>query len=165
MVSDRSCEMGPEQKPRIYQLTEVFNEAGVPILTFVPPREFSDLVGSLRTSGKHVTLSGPSGCGKTTIAYKALAKAGVNKGGYEWISGRDYSGLENWIEVFAKGLHCSRDEEDVLDNLMMAGIFVIDDFHHLNEAVRTEIGNKLKRWSELGIRIFLIGIAGVNKRL
>jgi ABC-type dipeptide/oligopeptide/nickel transport system ATPase subunit len=60
----------------IYSVSDVFNESEIPVLTFVEPREFNDIVGSLVTSGKHVTLSGPSGCGKTTLAKKSLNDAG-----------------------------------------------------------------------------------------
>ncbi|HQT61583.1 MULTISPECIES: hypothetical protein [unclassified Acidiphilium] len=84
---------------RTYQLSEVFNEADVPVLTFVPPRDFTDLVGSLRTQGKHVTLSGPSGSGKTTLARKALAKAGIDLVGHFWISGRDHSNKYTLVEM------------------------------------------------------------------
>ena len=57
-----------------YTLSDVFNEAQIPAVTFVPPKEFGDIVGSILTSGKHVTLCGPSGCGKTTLRTKLLTK-------------------------------------------------------------------------------------------
>jgi hypothetical protein len=147
---------------RIYQLSEVFNEAEVPVLTFVPPKDFNDLVGSLRTPGKHVTLSGPSGCGKTTLAKKALGKAGIGPGGYHWVSGRDHAHTASLVEVLSAALSC---EPEALGYLHAAGIFVIDDFHHLQQSVREEIGIKLKRWGELGIRVFVVGISGLNKAL
>ena len=54
-----------------YELGEVFNEAGLPEVTYVPPAETKQLRGSLATSGKHVTLVGPSGSGKSTVATRA----------------------------------------------------------------------------------------------
>ena len=38
------------------KLDEVFNEAGLPALTYVAPAEAQQLKGSLLTRGKHVTL-------------------------------------------------------------------------------------------------------------
>jgi MoxR-like ATPase len=74
-----------------FNISDVFNESEVPVLTFVEPKEFNDIVGSLLTSGKHITLSGPSGCGKTTLARKALDSAGFGPGNTHWISGRDFT--------------------------------------------------------------------------
>lgn len=150
---------------RIYQLSDVFNEAKVPVLTFVPPKDFNDLVGSLKTPGKHVTLSGPSGGGKTTLAEKALEKAGIGTGGYYWISGRDYAQKQLLIDTLSSAFSCDCTEAETLGYLKAAGILVIDDFHHLQKSVRDEIGLKLKRWGELGIRVFVVGIAGLNKAL
>src|SRR5215204_5900166 len=109
---------------RLYQLSDVFNEAQVPVLTFVPPKDFNDLVGSLRTPGKHVTLSGPSGCGKTTLAKKALGKAGIGPGGYHWVSGRDYAQTTSLITVLSAALSCDPTEDEALAYLEAAGIFV-----------------------------------------
>ncbi len=154
-----------ETNGRTYQLGEVFNEADIPTLTFVEPRAFNDLVGSLRTKGKHITLSGPSGSGKTTLAKKALDKAGIGTGGHHWVSGRDYSGINEASDFFARAFYCSPDENEYLGYLGACGILVIDDFHHLAETIRNTIGLKLKRWAEVGIRVFIIGIAGLNKPL
>jgi len=141
----------------IYPLSDVFNEAQVPTLTFVPPREFPDIVGSLRTKGKHVTLCGPSGCGKTTLAEKALAKAKVGPGEQHWLSGRDYSSCATLDDMLSKAFACNR--EETLGWLKACGVLVIDDFHHLKESVRHTLARALKRWHELGIRCFVIGIA------
>lgn len=157
--------MSDSTKARIYQLSDVFNEADVPVLTFVPPKDFLDLVGSLRTTGKHVTLSGASGCGKTTLAKKALDRAGIGTGGYYWISGRDYSKHQSLTDVLAEAFSCDPSEEETLGYLQASGIFLIDDFHHLAQGVRDEIGKRMKRWGEQGIRLFIVGISGLNKTL
>ncbi len=44
----------------LYQREQVFNEASMPDVTFVPPKEFPHVRASLRTRGKHVTIIGPS---------------------------------------------------------------------------------------------------------
>jgi hypothetical protein len=157
--------MQDQAQRRIYQLSDVFNEARTPVLTFVPPKDFNDLVGSLRTHGKHVTLSGPSGCGKTTLAEKALDKAGIGTAGYHWVSGRDYANIGSLTKVLAEALNCDPQEDQIVDYLQASGIFVVDDFHYLSRSVRDEIGGKLKRWSELGIRLFIVGISALNKSL
>lgn len=140
-----------------YQLSDVFNEAQIPTVTFVPPREFLDIVGSLRTIGKHLTLCGPSGCGKTTLAKKALEKAQIFPGDQYWISGRDFSDLENLDDVLEKAFGCDRSE--INEWMQACKIIVIDDFHHLCYSARIEIAKRLKRWHELHIRCFVIGIA------
>jgi hypothetical protein len=150
---------------RSYQLSEVFNEATIPVLTFVPPHEFSDLVGSLKTEGKHITLSGASGSGKTTVAHKALERAGIGNDRFHWVSGRDYVSATSLVEFLSREFDCDQNEKEINEYLRISGIFVIDDFHHLPEMIRKDIGLKLKRWNEIGIRVFVIGIAGSNKVL
>ncbi|MBD9358696.1 TIR domain-containing protein [Methylomonas albis] len=147
----------------IYSVSEVFNESEIPVLTFVEPKEFRDIVGSLVTSGKHVTLSGPSGCGKTTLAKKSLDEAGFGPGNTHWISGRDHSNAHSASELFSKEFSC--EENEILICLQAAGIVVVDDFHHLHDDVRNEIGYKLKRWHEQGVRFLVIGIASSSKKM
>jgi len=149
----------------VYSVSDVFNESDVPVLTFVEPKEFNDIVGSLVTSGKHVTLSGPSGCGKTTLAKKSLNDAGFGPGNTHWISGRDYSSATSIIELFSKEFSCEDNDQEILEYLQAAGIVVLDDFHHLDENVLNEIGYKLKRWNEQKIRFFIIGIASSSKKM
>ncbi len=148
-----------QSQSTIYQLDDVFNEAQIPTVTFVEPLLFADLVGAVRTKGKHITLSGPSGCGKTTMAKKALAKAKLDEGDYLWESGRDHAKCESVSELIQSIFACGEVESDQVGWLQVAGMLVIDDFHHLHENVKQEIGKLLKRWHERGVRIFIIGIA------
>lgn len=148
-----------------YSVSDVYNESDLPILTFVEPNEYADMLGSLVTEGKHVTLSGPSGSGKTTLARKALEETGLLPGGVQWISGRDHNSADSVKELFEKMLMKNGQEEELLDELKSGGMVVIDDFHHLQEKLRIEIGYKLKRWNELGARFFIIGIASSNKNM
>ncbi len=123
---------------QIYNIADVFNESEIPVLTFVEPREFSDIVGSIYTTGKHITLSGPSGCGKTTLARKALDESGRGPGDTHWISGRDYARLESLESIFAKEFSCAESIEEITEYLQAAGIVILDDFHHLKENVRQD---------------------------
>lgn len=149
----------------IYNVSDVFNESDLPVLTFVRPGEFSDMVGSLVTEGKHITLSGPSGSGKTTLAKKALQEAKYGPGNTHWVSGRDHTSATTIPDLFSKSFGCSTDDEEILALLQAAGIVILDDFHHLKEPLREAIGYQLKRWNEQGIRFFIIGIASSNKRM
>lgn len=105
----------------IYNISDVFNESEIPILTFVEPRELSDIVGSILTTGKHITLSGPSGCGKTTLARKALDASGRGPGDTHWVSGRDYSRSETLESIFAKEFSCAEVIEEITEYLQAAG--------------------------------------------
>ncbi len=142
-----------------YQLDAIFNEASIPEVTFVKPKEHRDLVASLETKGKHITICGPSGCGKTTLVRKALQDAGVGTGKFEWASGREFSNENSWENFISKRLNCSIDHEDLYSWMKACGILVIDDFHHLKSEVRNQIGKNLKLWHEKEIRILIIGIA------
>ncbi len=142
-----------------HTLSDVFNEAAIPAITFVPPKEFPDLVGSLMTFGKHVTLCGPSGCGKTTLARKALDKAKISSANYHWMSGRTHSEKNLWEDVFATEFGCSPTTSEVTQYLALCGLVVIDDFHHLTKPVRDSIAKLLKLWHEKSIRVLIIGIA------
>lgn len=148
-----------------YNLSDVFNESNIPVLTFVKPKEFNDLVGSISTAGKHITLSGPSGCGKTTLAKKTLEEAGYGSGIIHWLSGRDHATANTIADLFSKEFSCRNVDEEVVEYLQAAGLIVLDDFHHLKESVRNAIGYALKRWHEKGIRFFIIGIASSNKKM
>lgn len=148
-----------------YKLDEVFNEAHLPEVTFVAPAQFKDIVAAVKTKGKHLTVAGPSGCGKTTLVRMALAEAGLNESHSSWISGRDFSAMTSWQEVLAAAFGCEANEETIKQWLSAAGIFVIDDFHHLSRKVRDEIAYLMKRWHELGIRIIAIGIAASSMQL
>lgn len=94
--------MPPEVDERAqYTLGGVFNEAGLPDVTYVTPREAQQLKGSLVTPGKHVTLVGPSGSGKSTVALRALTEVGLSKDEVHVFSGRTYASYSSIIDVLA----------------------------------------------------------------
>ncbi len=98
---------GPEAAPPVHRLGEVFNEAGVPEITYVAPAEARQIKASLATPGKHVTLVGPSGSGKSTVAHRILEQLEFGKDRVHVFNGRSYSAFTSIFEVFEpnSGLH------------------------------------------------------------
>jgi superfamily II DNA or RNA helicase len=150
---------------RQYDLGEVFNEAGLPAVTYVAPAEAKQLKGSLVTKGKHVTLVGPSGSGKSTVAVRALSEIGYDGKDVHVFSGRTYASYGSILEV----LGAEFDEEPALDKLeSWLGLYklvMIDDVHHLSAPARAELASHLKLWHERGIRFFMIGIAKTSEAI
>jgi len=81
------------------KLHEVFNEAGLPEITYVAPAEAQQLKGSLATPGKHVTLVGPSGSGKSTVANRVLESLNLDANKVHGFSGRSYSQATSILEI------------------------------------------------------------------
>ncbi|QUW19902.1 TIR domain-containing protein [Agrococcus sp. Marseille-Q4369] len=146
-------------KRRTYPLSEVFNEAGLPDVTYVPPAEAKQLKGSLATTGKHVTLVGPSGSGKSTVANRALTELKLSASDVHSLSGRSYTGASTILEVLGKEFSVAPTLDDVTEWLKLYRLVMIDDVHHLSVGARAELARYLKLWHEQGIRFFMIGIA------
>jgi len=100
----------------------------------------------------------PVGCGKTTLPEKLWTSENT-EGDYYWMSGRTHAERHSYLEVFACEFQCAQTPEEIVKCLALWKIVVIDDFHHLKQQARNEIGKLLKLWHEQGIRIFIIGIA------
>lgn len=151
--------------PHRYPLGAVFNEAGLPEVTYVAPAEARQLMGSLVTPRKHVTLVGPSGSGKSTVAVRALSEIGYAANDVHTFSGRTYTSFTGILDVLAAEFG----EEPRLDSLepwlQLYTLVVIDDVHHLSTAARTELASHLKLWHERGIRFFMIGIAQTSEAI
>jgi hypothetical protein len=81
------------------------------------------------------------------------------------MSGRDHAQKDSALAVFSDELRCEVSLHSVIDWLKVAGMVVLDDFHHLKQPVRDEIGRFLKRWHEHGVRLLLIGIAESTHQL
>lgn len=60
------------------RVEEVFRISGVPTYTFVEPKEYTNLLVSLRTPGRGVVVEGPSGIGKTSAVETALQRIGAS---------------------------------------------------------------------------------------
>lgn len=128
-------------------LEEVFKLSGLPTFTFVEPVEYDKLLISLRTPGRGVVIEGPSGIGKTTAVKKAL----------------EHLGISNKAILLS-----ARKSDDIgvikaLPAIDDAGIVIIDDFHRLENAVRSNIADHLKTLADEEITTSKIIILGINK--
>lgn len=156
---------GPEAAPPVHRLGEVFNEAGVPEITYVAPAEARQIKASLATPGKHVTLVGPSGSGKSTVAHRILEQLEFGKDRVHVFNGRSYSAFTSIFEVFGAEFGVAPEVGEVEEWLRLYDLILIDDVHHLQLATRNELAANLKLWHERGIRLFMIGIAKTSEAI
>lgn len=137
----------------IYNSIDVFKYPGVPEVTFVEPERFYLLKNSLRQPGLGVIIEGPSGIGKTTALRKATDQLKV-------------SGYLSDLEIISARRH-----EDVrrINHIEQwhHGVLAIDDFHRLDEGVRTYVADYLKDLAdrESPAKLVIVGIPGTEKRL
>lgn len=148
-----------------HKLHEVFNEAGLPDITYVAPAEAQQLKGSLATPGKHVTLVGPSGCGKSTVASRVLESLNLDANKVHGFSGRSYSQTTSILEILGAEFDVAPTLDEIEPWLKAFDIVMIDDVHHLKLEARTELASHLKLWHEQGIRFFMIGIAKTSEAI
>lgn len=143
----------------VFTVDQVFNEARVPTLTYVPPAEGKQIRASLRTQGKHVTLVGASGSGKSTVAEKIIADVFTEKGSVHSFSGRSYASELSILNILGKEFLEEPSAAAIEPWLQAYSLIVIDDVHHLTFEARQELARMLKLWHEKGIKFLLIGIA------
>ncbi|WP_153395335.1 TIR domain-containing protein [Ornithinicoccus halotolerans] len=148
-----------------YELGEVFNEAGLPEVTYVAPSIGQQLKGSLATKGKHVTLVGPSGSGKSTVATRTLASLGFADDDILRLNGRNYAQASTITEIFGQIFGVAPTMEEIEPWLKVYKIIFVDDVHHLSTNARNELASRLKIWHEMGIRFFLVGIAKTSEAI
>lgn len=112
----------------IVKVEDVFKVSGIPTHTFVRPSAYARLKVALRTSGRGVIVEGPSGIGKSTAITKALEDVELD-GHVTKLSARVPGDVE-YLEI--------------LPELRDFGTVVIDDFHRLEESVKSRISDLLK---------------------
>lgn len=133
-------------------LEEVFCDTGRPTYTYVQPTEYLQTKVALRTPGKGVVIEGPSGIGKTTCLLATLDDLGYNA--RQLLSARKKEDREKIEKILAN----SRD----------AGLVIIDDFHKLEDNLKSEIADLLKTAAEErrnDVKLVLIGINNAGDHL
>jgi hypothetical protein len=110
------------------RLEEVFKTNGIPTYTFVPPKEYPQLLLALRSPGRGVVIEGPSGIGKTTAVENALQEIGLDSNVAK-LSARKPADVE-YIEA--------------LPSIGSVGVVVVDDFHKLPDRTRSALADYLK---------------------
>lgn len=123
------------------RLVEVFKTVGLPPYTYVKPAHYGEVRADIEQPGKHLLIEGPSGTGKTCVVYKVFEELGWVQGThYEYLSCRDETAdiaIRRFFDKAAKG-----------EQQPSPPLIVVDDFHLLPAARRTEIGGSLKRLSD-----------------
>ncbi len=127
-------------------LENVYVTAGVPLITYVEPKEFLQLKIALRTRGKCVVVEGPSGIGKTTAIKKALES--LNLKDVVYLSARKKSD-EYKIKQIANG--------------EFNGVQIIDDFHRLDSETKEKISDVMKYLADENIEDQKIVVIGINR--
>jgi len=128
-------------------LEEVFKTGGIPTFTFVQPKEFPDLILSLRTDGRGLVIEGPSGIGKTTAVEAALESLGMTSQVTK-LSARKPKDVE-YIEA--------------LPELGAVGIVIVDDFHKLTDHTRSALADYMKTLADEESKETKVIAVGINK--
>lgn len=130
-----------------YNVEQVFQQSGIPEITFVPPPRYEALRISLRTPGKCCVVEGPSGIGKTTSVTRLIDELGFS-GRVTFLSARRQGDLEYICELPTLG--------DI-------GIVIIDDFHRLDDEIKSSISDLMKLLADEGRKESKLVLIGINK--
>lgn len=110
------------------RVQDVFKVSGVPTYTFVRPSSYNRLKVALDTPGRGVVVEGPSGIGKSTAVAKVLQDLGLDSK-VTMLSARDMGDVEYIAH---------------LPELADTGTVIIDDFHRLEDSVKSSVADLLK---------------------
>jgi hypothetical protein len=138
----------------IYMVEEIFRTEGVPAFTFVKPPNFNDLLVDIRNRGKPVIIEGQSGTGKTTTVRRIIDE-NIPNSKFEYLSARKPNDIKKILSI-ADGTE--------------KGLYVIDDFHRLDNDTQEKIANIVKIAAEdyeedNHPKIVIIGINKVGSEL
>ena len=137
----------PVPEPEPLRIEEVFKIGGVPTFTFVEPAEYARLKVALRTPGRGLVVEGPSGIGKSTAVARALGELDVSNKAQS-LSARNPGDI-GFIELLP-----------TTDDF---GTVVIDDFHVLDNDIRGQIADLLKRLADTEAQRSKLIIVGINR--
>lgn len=128
-------------------LEDVFKRSGVPTHTFVEPKEYNQLVVSLRTPGRGVILEGPSGIGKTTAVETALRSLK----------------LDDCVTKLSARKPADIDYISGLPELGELGVVIVDDFHKLNRETQEKLADYIKILADISSKESKIVLIGINQ--
>lgn len=138
------------------RLAEVFQTVGLPPYTYVKPPYYSEVRADIEQPGKHVLVEGPSGIGKTCVIWKAMEELKWHEGqAFKYISCRDDS-ASSTFQSFLDLAHAGQPTQ--------WPALIVDDFHLLDEALKHDLGSRLKRIADFlfagnpTAKVILIGI-------
>lgn len=126
---------------------DVFKVSGVPTYTFVEPAEFNSLKVALRNPGRGVVVEGPSGIGKST---------GV-------VRGLDAVGMSDRTTILSARRPDDMEYIADLPRLGDFGVAIIEDFHVLDDAIRSEIADFLKALADEEAADKKLVVVGINR--
>lgn len=122
------------------KLEDVFKTVGLPPYTYIKPPYYGEVRGDISQPGKHLLIEGPSGIGKTCVVFKAFEDLGFRADhDFKYVSCRETGAAQVVDGVLAAASNGAPTGPPIL---------VIDDFHLLPTAHRSEIGSQLKRLSD-----------------
>ncbi len=137
-----------------HNLEDVFVTEGVPEYTFATPPNYTAILVDIRRAGKPVIIEGQSGTGKTTVVKKIIS--------------------EIFPDETPKVL-TPREPDDlpIIDGISQESgdqIFIIDDFHRLENSTKDRLANLAKIVAERDDRsglpkLVIIGINNVGSDL
>lgn len=151
ILINSSGEIKIEELPQ-ENVTDVFPLSGVPTITFVEPISFKKLISSIKHKGRGLVIEGPSGIGKTTAIKKAIERLGLTDPQYKYLTARDPDNIELIKKI--------RDWH--------SGIVIIDDFHRLDDSIKSTIADYLKLLADVEIstkKLIVIGIPNTGIKL
>ncbi|WP_395658417.1 TIR domain-containing protein [Nocardioides sp.] len=125
----------------------MFKVSGVPTHTFVRPSAFNRLKVALKTPGRGVIVEGPSGIGKSTAVTKVLEDLGLDDK-ITMLSARDVGDVEYIAHLPEMG---------------GTGTVVIDDFHRLEDSVKSAVADLLKVTADREDPTRKFVIVGINE--
>lgn len=129
------------------RVEDVFKVSGVPTYTFVRPSAYDRLKVALRTPGRGVIVEGPSGIGKSTATTKVLEDLQL-EGRVTLLSARDPGDVE-YVEL--------------LPEMGDIGTVIIDDFHRLEDSVKSTVADLLKVTADREDPLRKVVIIGINE--
>lgn len=145
----------PEGAP--VPIHQIFRTDGPPAQTFVAPVQFDDLRSELGVLGRGLIVEGPSKVGKSTAVRAALALLPA--------SGETVELDGKFLSADDADKHVLERFESTLGRIVagtFAGHLIIDDFHYVEEALKTRLARRMKALADQARPAAKVTIIGIN---